>query len=107
MKKTENKDPPYSLSMLSNLPESNKMRKFFDKLLDANNDSGYNPKEDKPTGNSVENGIRYRTFVRNIPDISEFKTRIFKCTEYVYDSEGRINYLKFEEQEQKETEEIT
>lgn len=108
MKKTEKNDPPYSLSMLSNLPESNKMRKFFDKLLDANNDSGYNPKEDKPTGNSVENGIRYRTFVRNIPDISEFKTRIFKCKLCKYDdSEGRINYMLFEEQEQKETEETT
>ena len=30
---------------------------------------------------------------------SEFKTRIFRCTELGYDSEGRVNYMKFEEQE--------
>lgn len=100
-------DKIYKLSELTQLSESNEMRKFFDKLLDFNNNTEFNRKEDKQTGSFVENGVRYRTFTRKIPDTSEFKTRIFKCTIYKHDSEGRINYMKFEEQRQDKTEEET
>lgn len=47
---------------------------------------------------------RYIQYTEEISAGSEFKTRIFKCIEYGYDSEGRINYLAFEEQPQDEEE---
>lgn len=49
---------------------------------------------------------KYTQYTETTSAGSEFKTRIFKCTEYGYDNEGRINYLKFEEQDQTEEEAI-
>lgn len=53
----------------------------------------------------VNKGEKYIEYTQTISAGSEFKTRIFACKEYAYDSEGRIKYLYFEEQEQ--TEETT
>lgn len=47
---------------------------------------------------------KYIEYTQTTSAGSEFKSRIFKCTEYSYDNEGRINYLAFKEQEQREEE---
>ena len=53
----------------------------------------------------VDEGGKYIQYTQTTSAGSEFKTRIFACKEYAYDSEGRIKYLYFEEQDQKQTEE--
>lgn len=85
----------YSLSK-----DGSTIKTFVSQILDS--------KEYKVTSKTTygsDNGGKYRTYTVETPDISEFKLRIFKCEEYTYDSEGRINSMVFKEQEQ--TEETT
>ncbi len=99
-KGSEEYEYEYKLSTL-NLSDKN-----IQNLLNPAKGSDFN-KGIKDVSYGYENGIRYRTYTKKVPDVSEFKTRIFKCTEYGYDSEGRINYLEFKEQEQEQHQEET
>ena len=45
----------------------------------------------------MNKGQKYQEYTQIVAGGSEFKSRIFKCSDVKYDSEGRINYMFFEE----------
>lgn len=56
-------------------------------------------KEKREGKYKIDKGQKYQEYTETIAGGSEFKSRIFKCTHIDYDDGGRINYMRFEEQE--------